>query len=111
MVCCWPGWPLKESDTSLNHPAIQDGPLTAAELADYNRQRNERAQCCNGDCNQGRQCVQINAASACSEELEDARRPMSKPETATVVIVYLLSAALSVAALRAMYLLVKTALQ
>lgn len=56
------------SVVNLNTPRIDDGaPLTAAELADYNRQRNERAECCNGDCSQGRQCVQFMPAEACTE--------------------------------------------
>ena len=69
------------SVVNLNTPRIDDGtPLTAAELADYNRQRNERAACCNGDCSQGRQCVQLQPAEACTDigsEMSAGYRPVS----------------------------------
>ena len=56
------------SVVNLNAPRIDDGaPLTAAELADYNRQRLEASACCNGDCEQGRQCVLRQPAEAATE--------------------------------------------
>ena len=69
------------SVVNLNTPRLDEGePLTAAELADYNRQRNERAACCNGDCSQGRQCVQMQPAEACPDigsEMSAGYRPVA----------------------------------
>ena len=60
-----------------------DGPLTAAELADYNRQRNQRMACCetNGvrSCDQGRQCparMPAEAATHFGTEMHHAYRPV-----------------------------------
>ena len=50
---------------NLNHPAIESGPLTAADLAAHNASK--RCPPCHGDCWQGRMCPAVIAAEACTE--------------------------------------------
>lgn len=71
------------SVTNLNAPRLDDGrPLTAAELAEYNAQR-EAATCCEANgtrsCDQGRQCPHRMAAEACTDiGSEMHREPVSR---------------------------------
>ena len=48
---------------NLNAPAIEQGPLTAEELAAYRREH----ECCNGDCEQGRRCPMRAPAEAATD--------------------------------------------
>lgn len=53
----------REEEMNLNVPAIEQGPLTADDLAAWRREH----ECCNGDCNQGRQCPMRMPAEAATD--------------------------------------------
>lgn len=57
--------------TNLNTPTLDQGPLTADDLAAWRREHAPR--CCNDDCDQGRQCPMRMPAEAATEIGADQR--------------------------------------